>query len=311
MSSTPAHLVLFAGLLCVSTSGPFLVMAGMDAYAVVLLRLALAAVIFLAWAAARRELRVAREQLGRLIAGALLLAAHFVLWVKAFDLTDYASNLLLLVAQPIMAAVVSVRRGERTARGIGVPIALALIGLLFIAGGDFALGGRALLGDALCIVAGVAITFFYVVTAEIRSAMPLGTFVGTTFAIGAVAVTPIVWLAGAPVLAYPAASWTWLALLVAVTTVAGHGLTNLAARHVSLFTLNLVIVLEPAIALAMGRFMFGAAIDPVTVAGGAFLIAAVLVGLRAGPRSGTRSSRREDRRSTSRTAGRTPPPPAP
>jgi drug/metabolite transporter (DMT)-like permease len=286
--------VLFAGLVCLSTSGPFLVMAGMDAYAVVFLRLALSAVVFLAWAAARRELRLAPGQAKQLVAGALLLAAHFVLWVKAFDLTDYASNLLLLVAQPVMAAIVSVHRGERTARGIGLSIVLATGGLVLIAGGDFSLGGRALLGDAFCIVGGVAITFFYVVTSEVRAAMPLATFVGATFAIGAVAVAPVVLISGAPVVDYPAGSWMWLALLVGVTTVVGHGLTNLAARHVSLFTLNLVIVLEPAIALGLGWLLFRAAIDVVTVAGGALLVLSVLFGLR----SDARSSRTGSPRST-------------
>ena len=255
-------------------------MTHMDAYAVVLLRMGLSAVVLLAWAAVRGELRVAQGELGRLVGGALLLCGHFLLWVKAFDLTDYASNLLLLVAQPVMAAVVSVRMGERSRRGVGLSLALATGGLLLIAGADFTLGGRALLGDAMCIVAGVLITMFYVVTRQARAGTPLSTFMGLTMAIGAIGAAPVVALTGAPVLAYPASSWIWLGLLVAVTTIAGHGLTNLAARHVALFTLNIVIVLEPAIALAMGWWLFDATIAPVTVAGGALLVASVIFGLR-------------------------------
>lgn len=294
MRSPAAHAALFAGLLCVSTSGPFFVMTHMDAYAVVLLRMGLSAVCFLLWAAARRELRIAPGEGRRLVLGALLLAAHFVVWVKAFDLTDYASNLLLLVAQPVMAAILAVRLGERTARGIGLPIALALVGMLLITGGDFALGGRALLGDAMCIAGGILITLFYVVSRGARAGTPIATFMGATFAVGAVAVVPVVALAGVPVLAYPARSWLWLALLVGVTTIMGHGLMNLAARTVPLFTVNLVIVLEPAIALALGRVLFGAAIEPLTMLGGGFLVAAVLLGLR----SDSRSSRTAPRRST-------------
>jgi drug/metabolite transporter (DMT)-like permease len=277
----PAHAVLFAGLVCVSTSGPFLVMAHMDAFAAVLLRMALSAVVFLGWAAARGELRVAKGELGRLALGALLLTTHFLLWVKAFDLTDYASNLLLLVSQPVMAAVVAVRLGERSGRGgaIGASIALSVAGLLLIAGGDFALGGRALLGDAFCIAGGVAITCFYVVTRQARAGTPLAAFMGLTFAIGSVATIPVILVARTNVVDYPAMSWLWLGLLVAVTTIAGHGLTNLAARLVSLFTLNIVIVLEPAIAIAMGSVMFDARVDAITVGGGALLVASVIVGL--------------------------------
>ena len=98
-------------------------------------------------------------------------------------------------------------------------------------------------------------------------------------AVGSLATAPLVLLTGTPVLTYPTASWLWLGLLVVVTTIFGHGLINVAARHVSLFTLNIVIVLEPAIAIAMGRAMFDAEVDAVTVVGGALLIAAVVVGL--------------------------------
>jgi drug/metabolite transporter (DMT)-like permease len=280
LSRATAHAALFAGLVCVSTSGPFYVMTGMDPYAVVLLRMGLSAALFLAFAALRGELRVARGEGGRLVAGALLLAFHFLLWVKAFQLTDYASNLLLLVAQPVMAAVVAVRRGERTARGLAPAIVLATAGLAIIAGGDFALGPRALVGDLMCVVAGVTITWFYLVTRAARAGTPLATFMGTTFAIGAAATLPLVWATGVPVVGHPAPAWGWLAALVVVTTVAGHGLLNLAARHVSLFTLNIVIVLEPAIGILLGAVLFGARAGAAAIVGGLLLMAAVAVGIR-------------------------------
>ena len=57
MKRGPAHLVLMAALVLVSTSGPFLVCARMDAYAVVFWRMALSALLFLGWAAATGTLR--------------------------------------------------------------------------------------------------------------------------------------------------------------------------------------------------------------------------------------------------------------
>jgi len=275
-----AHVVLFAALLCVSTSGPFFIMTGMDAYAVVFWRLALAAPILFGWAALRRELRVVPGEGLRLVLGGVALAVHWVLWVKAFDLTDYASNLLLLVAQPIVAGLVEVRLGARSWRTLAAPLALSVAGLVLIAGGDFGLGGRALLGDLLCILAGVAITAFYVITARARAGMPLSTFMGITFVVGAAAVAPLVWLTGVPLGGGKPGAALWLGGLVLVTTVAGHGLLNLAARHVGLFIVNLIIVLEPAIAIALGALLFGATIGTLTTLGGALLIAAVLVGMK-------------------------------
>lgn len=278
-----ASLALFVGLLCVSTAGPFLVMARADALALVLYRMLFSAVLLLGWSAIWGELGGARPYLGRLLAGSLLLSAHFALWVKAFDLTDYSSNLLLLVTQPALAALLGGWLGERAGRDTWISLALAFVGLLIIAGGDVRLGPRALLGDLLCVIGAAAITVFVPVTKAPRAALPLATFLGTTFLFGSLWMAPLAWLSGDRFLAYPPSTWAWIAALVLLPTIAGHGLMNYAARTVRLYTLNLVIVLEPAIAIALGALLFGAKVTMVQLAGGAFLVAAVVVGLRQEP----------------------------
>src|SRR5262249_6381245 len=155
---------------------------------------------------------------------------------------------LLLVAQPIIAGLVEVRLGARRWRTLAAPLALSVAGLLLIAGGDFALRGPALGGDLLCILGGAPVTAFYAVTARARAGMPLSTFMGIAFAAGAASVAPLVRLTGVPLGDGRPGAALWLAALVLVTTVAGHGLLNLAARHVGLFLVNLIIVLEPVIA---------------------------------------------------------------
>src|SRR5262249_59930484 len=114
---------------------------------------------------------------------------------------------------------------------LAAPLALSVAGLALIAGGDFGLGGRALLGDLLCIVAGVAITAFYVITARARAAMPLSTFMGITFVAGAAAVAPLVWLSGVPLGGGKPGAALWLAGLVLVPTLAWHGLLTLTPPH--------------------------------------------------------------------------------
>lgn len=270
---------LTLGLFLVSTAAPFLVVAQIDAAALVVLRMLGAALVFLAWGAAAGTLSLARPFLRELSWGALLLAAHFLLWLKAFDLTDYASNLLLLVAQPAIAALVGSRIGEQSSRTTWLSVAIALGGLALIARGDIALGPRALLGDALSILAGVAITFFYVVTRNARTALPLAPFMATTMLVGGLASIPVALAMGARFTGHSPASWGWVGALVLLTTVGGHGLMNVAARHVRLFTLNVVIVLEPAIGIALGSMLFDVSVTPLQVVGGAILGVAVVVGV--------------------------------
>ena len=281
MKRGPAHLVLMAALVLVSTSGPFLVCARMDAYAVVFWRMALSALLFLGWAAATGTLRgIPAARVRQMALAALLLTAHFVLWVKAFDLTDFSSNLLLLVMQPVIAAFLGVRLGEPATRDTWISIGLAVVGLAVIAGGDFALGPRALLGDAMCVLGDLAMALFYVTARDARRVTPLPAFMGITLALGSLAMAPVLALGGARLFRYPAASWGWMAALVAFTTVGGHGLMNLAARHVRLFALNVVIVLEPAIGILLGTALLDATVRPLQAAGGIVLGVSVIIGLR-------------------------------
>ncbi len=278
--SAPAHGTLFVGLLLVSTSGPFLARAGMDAWDVVFLRTALAAPLFLSAAAARGALRPPPGEGGRIALGGVLLGTHFLLWVKAFDLTDFASNLLLLVAQPVIAAFLGARIGERATRRTWVAVALATAGLLLIAGGDFRLGPRALLGDLLSVLAGLAIALFYLVTRGARASMGMDAFMGWTMAAAALLALPVSLVGGRALGSYSAEAWGWVAALVAVTTMGGHGLMNAAARRLPLFTVNFVIVLEPPIGLLIGAALgVPFALTPVRTAGGLLLAAAVWAAL--------------------------------
>ncbi len=276
------HVALFFGLLAVSTSAPFFVMAKVDAYAAVFWRSLLGGTLALSFAAARGHLSLSllRAHARGVVLGGLLIGVHFLLWIKAFDLTDYASNLLLLVAQPILGALLGRALGEPLPRRAWLAIFLSFVGMLLIAGADVTLGPKALLGDLFAIIAGGLIALFYVVARDARIALPLETFMGTTLLIAAATALPVALLSGTQLTGFPTSSWAWILGIVFITTLSGHGLINLAARSVPLFTLNLVIVLEPPISIAIGALLFGASVNATQLFGGVFLTAAVIVGLR-------------------------------
>ncbi len=286
MRLSRAHLTLFGAVLFVSTAGPFLKGAAMDAYAVVFWRLLASTTVFLGWAALKGELGLLRGHLRSVALGSTFLTAHFLLWIKAFDLTDFASNMLLLVAQPIIAALVGHLLGQGSNRLTWLSVGMAAIGLLIITGGDIQLGPRALLGDALCVLAGLAITGFYVVTQRARVALPIAPFMGLTCLVGVLVTTPALLLTDANMLDYSPRQWGWFAALVLITTLGGHGLYNQAARTLDLFTLNIVIVLEPVLGIALGAWLFGATLGTSHLVGGLILGVSVWLGLRGASRQG-------------------------
>jgi drug/metabolite transporter (DMT)-like permease len=204
------------------------------------------------------------------------------MWVEAFELTDYASNLLLLVFQPIMAAFLAARLGERLPRHAVLAVVLSVFGLALIAGSDFALSRRALFGDALCLVAAIAITLFYVVTSRVRRVLSVEVFLASIMLVCAAVSLPVALVTGVQLWGFSAPTWGWIGAIVLVTTLMGHGLMNYAANHVSLFTLNIVIVLEPAVGIALGALLFGAGVTVTQLLGGVLLGASVVFGMRKG-----------------------------
>jgi drug/metabolite transporter (DMT)-like permease len=271
------RVALVLGLLAISTSGPFFVMAKMSAFAAVFWRTALAGLLAVCVAGLRGklQLRQLREHWQSLLLSGALLSVHFLLWVKAFDLTDYASNLILLVAQPVWGALLERARGIALPMRAPLVLAMSLFGMLLVAGGDISLGPRALLGDFCCVLAGLVVAVFFITGRDARQVLALDAFMGVTLLIAAVTALPVVLIADDSLFDYPPASWYWLSGIVLITTLGGHGLLNAAARSLPLFTVNIAVLLEPVLSIALGAVMFGADITSLQIAGGVILIASV------------------------------------
>jgi drug/metabolite transporter (DMT)-like permease len=276
-TDTRGHLALVLGLLAVSASGPFFVMSQMSAYAAVLWRTLLGGLLALSvawWRGSLQPTLLRRHARGVLLSGALL-GPHFILWVKAFELTDYSSNLILLVAQPVFGAFLERAYGRALPKRAPLALTLSLVGMLLVAGGDVSLGPRALLGDVFCIAAGIIGALFFELGRSARQALALDAYMGATLLVASVTALPVAIGADVNLLDYPRPSWFWLSGIVLVCTLAGHGLLNAAARSVPLFVLNTALLLEPVLAIGLGALLFGAAITGTQLLGGALLFAAV------------------------------------
>lgn len=279
---------LFGGLLLLSTSGPFFLASEMDPFTVALGRLGLAGISFLLIFCARhpptgasfaRHLEAARRMTPTLLLGSLIFVLHLLLWMTAFQYTNFASTVMLLVAQPALAALVGSFLGERVQPAMGWSLGIATVALLLVAAGDLDLGPRAWIGDGMCVLAALCTTLFFPATKRARATLPMPLFLGLVFTGGAVVVAPLAWWVEAPVGSYGWSSWGWLLGIVFLSTVGGHGLTNLAARRLSLFRLNVVILLQPLIAIGVGVLLFEVTTNPFQILGGALLPLAVAVGL--------------------------------
>src|SRR5690606_450654 len=94
-------LFLFGGLLFASTSGPFFLASGMDAYTTAFSRMALAGGLLLGVELLRRppwsgpgaeSWRRVRALLPSILLGAAIFALHLLLWTAAFSFTSLGSS---------------------------------------------------------------------------------------------------------------------------------------------------------------------------------------------------------------------------
>ena len=281
-SRAPLVLALAVGTLAVSTAAPLIRLAEMPAIAIAAWRTLLCGAVY---AAARPGqvlaiLRTPRRDLGRMLAAAALLAAHFALWISAFEHTSYASAVLLLVTQPVFGALIG---GTVLRERGGVPTAIATVGsgagLVLVVLADLDEPGG-LLGDALAVAGSLAIALFFLVVRPVRDRLPFAPFMAVTYGAAGLLLATLALATGVPLSGHPPESWAAIALLAIVPTVVGHACFNWVAHRVRFFTLNLVVVLEPALAILLGAWLLDEGVTPEQAAGGAVLGLAVLIGLR-------------------------------
>lgn len=285
--SIPVWLVLAVGTLAVSTAAPLIRLVGMPALAVAAWRTTGAALFYGALTLGPLRARGGQERglrgaldLASLVGGAALLAAHFGLWIAAFEHTSYASSVLLLVLQPVFGALLGrAVLGERLRLRMAIGIGAALIGLLLLVYDDLG-EPHHLFGDGLAVAGTLAIALYYIVVGRARRRLAFAPFMTQCYGLAGVMLVTAAALTSTPLTTTAATGgWGFLALLVLAPTVVGHACFNWCLGRVPLFTLNMLIVLEPALALVLGAWWLGTGVSPWQMAGGVVLGTAVLVGL--------------------------------
>jgi len=275
--------LLIVGTLAVSTAAPFITLAKMHPFALTSGRLLGAALLYAvigrdalsAWRGLSRQNR------RRLFLATPLLTGHFACWIAAFSYTDLPSAVLLLVLQPLLASLFGARIfREKVTPGIVAAIVLAILGLGLITYDDLHLSPAHLFGDLLVAIGALFIIGFFSMGKQLRPHLTFPAYMSLAYGGAGLWALLLVIAFDVPVMGYPAASYGWLLGLIFITTGVGHAALNYVLPHMRLFTLNLSTVAEPVLAIIAAVLFLGQSVTPAEMAGGAFLIAAIFVGVR-------------------------------
>jgi drug/metabolite transporter (DMT)-like permease len=262
-------------------------------------RFTLAAALFWALLAATGAVRELRALCSReigigLALGAFGYTAQSGCYFAALERIDASLLSLLLYTFPAIVAAAAIALGrERFDARRTVALALASVGLVLVVAGA---GSGALdpLGAALGLGAAVVYSAYILVSEGVAARMRPSLLSALVCSGAAISLT-----AGSALLGelrpgeLTVAGWGWLAALAVVSTVAAISLFFAGLRRVGATTASILATVEPLVTALLAFLVFGEVLGGVQIAGGALVLAAVLVLGTYGPRTRHGGSRHE------------------
>lgn len=286
-------IALLLGMFAVATAPPLILLADVPPFALAAWRLLVVALVLLPFTVGRalRDVRqLSARELTYLVASGVLYGVHFGLFNLAFQHTSKESVVVLLGAQPLMAAAIgALWLKESITRKMLAASALAIVGLLIFVWHDYHFDQSNLVGDALVLACGVAIVLSYSAGRKLRPRMSLIGYLGALYTLGGITCLLMAVAVGDALFGYGGNQWFWLGCAILVPTLLGHSLFHYVVKYVPVFYVNLTILGEPILALLLMYLLRErydvfreSSLSPAQLLGGLLLLGGVAIGLLAG-----------------------------
>lgn len=228
---------------------------------------------------------VSRRDLVAAGVAGLALAAHFAAWFESVDRTTIAASTTLVQTQPVFVALGAfLLLDERVTRNVVGGILVALVGVGTMSA-DGLLGGATapapILGNALAVLGAITGAAYWLSGRSIRQRVSLLPYVLVVYSVAAVALLGSLLAQGQPLVGYAPHEWALFLGMAVGPGILGHTLINWALEHVQSSLVSVSLVGEPVGSTILAALIFGEIPGVVTLAGGAVVIAGIVVTARA------------------------------
>jgi drug/metabolite transporter (DMT)-like permease len=183
-----------------------------------------------------RDLRRSGNRLGwneirRCAAPGILLGLHFITWIIGARLTPAANSSLIVNMTPVaMPFILLALARERLNRWEIAGTALAMGGVVMLAGGDFRISAASFRGDALCFVSMLIFTLYLALARRNRGAVSLWTYVTPLYFVGGAFCMGVAFIFGSRPQACSVRETMLIVGLAVIPTVIGHSILNSSMR---------------------------------------------------------------------------------
>lgn len=275
----PPALGVAVVVLSVSFAAPLFRLADAPALTASFWRLAFATLILLPFApraVAQWRTFTRREWLLCLASGAAL-GLHFALWVTSLFYTSVAASTTLVTLQAVFVALGGhFLLHDRLGRAATLGILVAVAGAIAIGLTDNATApdpDKALLGDLLALLGGVASAAYFLIGRKVRATRGLIPYVVPVYGIAALTLLACLPLVDQPLgTGLPPSAFIAFVLLAAVPMLGGHTVANWVVKHLPAHTVATWILLEPVGAALLAWPLLGEVPHVGVMLGGAVVL---------------------------------------
>ena len=281
------YLTLLIGVLAVSFAAIFIRLADAPPLVIAAYRLTIASVILIPVASikSRKGLnKLSRRDMFLILLSGTFLALHFGLWITSLSYTSIASSVVLVTCHPAFVAVISYFLwGERLNTLTISGIVVALIGVIVINYGGFALGSRVLLGDVLAILAAFAVGGYLIIGRQLRARIGILSYLTIVYSCSAVILLAAAIISGHSFIGYSSTTYLMMVLLALVPQLLGHSFINLAMRSIPVTFVSVAILGEPIGATLLGWLILNEMPTVNEITGGLLILGGIFIVFRRKP----------------------------
>jgi len=273
--------ILVFGIIGVSTGSIFARLADAPALVTAAYRVGLASLILVPLAAwkARDELRsLSFRDIRLAILSGFFLALHFATWISSLDYTAIANSVVLVNTIPLWVGLFTpLIAKDRLTRATLISIIISVGGGAIIGFGDFATGGRALLGDFLAVIGAICAAIYLLIGRNLRRKLSLILYVALCYGSAALFLWLVVLVLKLPLTGYSTQTVTAFWAMALISQIIGHTSYNWALKWFSAGFVAVALLGEPIGATIMAYIIFDEGLTWVKFIGGLFILSAIYI----------------------------------
>ncbi|MFT8352513.1 DMT family transporter [Clostridium saccharoperbutylacetonicum] len=261
------YLLLFFGVFAISTSAIFVKLSAAPTPIIATYRLLFSTLMILPVVIFNKKYileikKLKFKQLCAVFSSGIFLAIHYILWFESLRYTSVASSTVLVTMQPLFAFIGSYFFfGEKLKRLSLFGGLLSILGSCIIGLGDFQIGGIALLGDLLALLAAGVITAYFLIGQSIRQELSLVVYVFICYLSSSVFLIGYSVILGYPLIGYQQSDWLCFLGLAFISTILGQTVLNWLIKWLNASTISMSILGEPVGTCILAYFILGESIS--------------------------------------------------